>query len=318
MMDDFYIPKLNFRENVLYINDFKKIFLKEFSINFGKLIHINLPISSNIDNNLNFEFKNLRMIDFDNAFNFQIYEIIYNYDSLIRYIYYNFNPNEDEIIVCEFNNINRDKNISTKQDIESNIINFEIKVVEEKRDKKFLQEFLDNVWKIICKVANCLEQTQININHKIDFIDADKIAKLYPTISISNAIKNFLLKKKIVAIRTNLEMFEEFFQNKSIINCDVENTYSIFVWSDYLKGIIELISLTIRPNWSIIKNQFHITDENEKKFNNEYFDILKSDKTGISLSVKINWDNLFYYLLNKNNFNELPSKTKNFNLKKII
>lgn len=317
MSKNFYIPFLTFKDTVLYINNFQNKLIDEFKIRYGEMISIDLPLICNIKSDNNKLLNNIRTIDFDSTYDFSIYQFIYTYDSLIRYFFYNIVPSGNEFLFFKYSEIDRDKNTSDKSDIETLIWNLEFKIVEENRNHKYIANFAENIWKSIYKTYLLSKRKIRNVKEKIEISSFDKLDKLYPLSSINNSIKNYVKEKNLVGLITNKKHFSEFYKNRFANNYDMNNTISVFAWNEYTKNIQELICITVRPNWYVFKEQTHIDVENTPLFNNELYTIIKKDNMGVSLSCKIYFDNLMQYLLGKNSLEELPSKTRNFDISKI-
>lgn len=302
---NFYLPIFNFKQTSQYINEFNKKLFELFNKE-NELMICDLPIVCNIKSNLTNLNKSIRSIDFDNASNYEVYEFITDYDYLIRYFYYNINPNNNQWIFFKYNFINRDKKIDESNSVDTLIYNYEFKVKAENRNKEYIKELLNSIWMKLEAIIQSINLTADYQAKKIQFYNLKN--KIY-SFSYHKGFVEFVKSKKICGIYFDKKSFFKINNQKTLMGYDVEHTCSIYCWNEYMQTHLELVTITIRPDANIINNQaewFNIDSELIQK--DRLYEIIQEDKIAISCSIKIYFDNLIAFLLKKKSIKELPSK----------
>lgn len=320
-----YIPTLNFKETIDYSENLRNKIFDYFKNKNFKIITIDLPLSANIKSNINGDSSSLRSIDFDNVEDFSINEIINFYDNLIRYIYYYYEPSVNSVLFSKYTFLDRDKKISDLLN-ETTIYNFEIPFKESDRldaeNKKniYLSNYLTEVWEnIFLFAANDNRTSAVNLPKNFASVSSKLIQNLNPLFNFNTSLKKYIQSKKVCAVFYNKKNFISKFGSNFLESYDADNTVCLYAWLDEWNDYTDLITVTIRPNWEIIKKQKNIlTDEQEKKYNNEFYEITKNGLKGVSLSIKINFDKLLIYLLNKHYSEEITNHLNSYCLKKIF
>lgn len=312
MIKNINIPKTNIKETIDFVNEFQNQFFSFLKNKYKKITQIDLPLICNMEDQLDFSITQKRSIDFDSSWNFNIYEIIQNYDAWIRYYFYVYNPDFTNLLFFSYKEIYRDKKIQDNDTIEQNVWNFELKTLADNRNKGYVISFTSNFWSYICDSINNLSNKEISLKKDIDFIDA-KAKNIKTSIFNSLYATNKIKDKKVVAFYNLSSNNLLFYDYLNPIGYDYENTVAICGWNPYSKDILLLAICTIRPDWNIIKNNVNI-----ENLNNELIDIIKSEKNGISISFKIFHDNLIKLVLNKYSHNEMTSQLKEMNLNKTF
>lgn len=305
MNKSLYIPLFSIKERIDYKDFFVNKFLENLKIDYSKIIEIDLPIVSKIDAKVNQFLTNNRHIDFDNCKTNQVYEFISDYDSLIRYLYYSYNPNEDEVLFFKYNQIDRDKNNNLYDSIQSTIYNFEIKTKSSNRNEKFLSKYAAILWSRIVQIINSNKLSQKMLNTKLDIVSFRKISKYYPLSSPKITIKNLGHDKRVFGLIFSQKDFLSLNNDKNFVGYDFDNSLIIYCWNDFFKTVQELVTITIRPDWSIMQKQ---TILNIDEIENELFKIIKKDNAAISLSFKIHIDNIISFFLDMSSMDEVPSQ----------
>lgn len=318
-----FIPKLSFRKTVNYIEKLRNIIFNSFVTNGYKVISIDLPISANIKNKLNSDVPTIRTIDFDSTSNYSIYEMIASYDNLIRYMYYYYELENDEVLFSKYSLIDRDIVVNgiLQEDL---IYNFEVpfkesyRVTDFKKNNLYLKEKLEELWKDIFFFAKNDSDTQEkDIQKTFDWCPSHLINLSNPLSSFNKGLYRYVKSKKMCGIFYKEKNFREKFNNNFLQSYDANNTVSLYVWFKELGEIDELITLTIRPNWEVFTRQNDLSS-NKKNFNNDFINIIEKGIKGVSLSIKIHFDKLVIYLLSKNKKEELPSKLTSFSLNDLL
>lgn len=308
-----YIPKMSYSQTLKYCDLFVKLFLRKVSQKY-KLIEITMPLVTEANSYLNNDCSN-RKITFDNNIDYEVYELINNYDNLMRYNFFFADLNNDEILFSRIKIINRDKKIEPYETLESHFFSFEIFKKEEERN-------IETCFNIIEMFANWIDQTCFEINDfgikhsfkKIKNIHASKISNLYPLLNDVQSIESYVKEKGLVAVSFDLKNFNKFFPFKSLISYDAQNTASLFVWCKQIDSLIEIMDVTFRPNSFVLDSQ--IKNKNSINKNNEFFNLVESDNVKPTMSIKLYIDKLFFYLLNKQNITELSSYNSRYTLEK--
>lgn len=308
-----YIPNMSYAQTLKFCDFFTKLFIRNIS-NKYKLVEISLPLLTEKDSSVNSDYLN-RKVTFDNNKEYEVYELIHNYDNLMRYNYFYGELTNDEVLFSRIKIINRDNKIEPYEALESHFFAFEIFKKEEERNVTTCFKEIEFFVEMINQT--CLAVKDFGINHefkKIPNINASKISNLYPLLSDVESIENYVKEKEAVAVSFNLNNFNKFFPFKSLVSYDVENTTSLFVWCKQISSVVEIMDVTFRPNFSILESQLKNTSFFDK--NNELYEIIENDKIKPTMGIKINMGKLFFYLLKKMNINELPSYNSKFNLGK--
>lgn len=309
-----YIPNMSYAQTLKYCDFFTKLFIKNISHKY-KLVEISLPLLTEKDSPVNSDYPS-RKVTFDNSRNYEVYELIHNYDNLMRYNFFYADLKSDEVLFSRIKNINRDNKIESGGALESHFFVFEIFKKEEERNINTCFKEIEFFVELINQT--CFEINDYGINHKfkkIEKINASKISSLYPLLDDVESIKNYVKEKEAIAVSFNLKNFNNFFPFKSLVSYDVANTASLFVWCKQISSEIEIIDVTFRPNFSILESQLkNSVNSFDKK--TELYNLIESDKIKPTMSIKINMGHLFFYLLKKKSINELPSHNSKFNLGK--
>ena len=98
---------MSYSQTLRYCDLFVKLFLRKVSQKY-KLIEITMPLVTEANSYLNNDCSN-RKITFDNNVDYEVYELINNYDNLMRYNVFFADLNNDEILFSSRKIINRDK-----------------------------------------------------------------------------------------------------------------------------------------------------------------------------------------------------------------
>lgn len=308
-----YIPKMSYAQTLKYINLFTRLFLKKISQKY-KIMEISLPLVTEMNSSINSDYLN-RKITFDNNVDYGVYELIHNYDNLMRYNFFFAELQSDEVLFSRIKIINRDNKVQSYETLESHFFAFEIFKKEEDRNLETCFKEIEFFTKLINET--CLEINDFNTSHKfkkITNISATKLTALYPFIKDFECIENYVKEKGLVTVSFNLKDFDKFFPFKSLVSYDAENTASLYVWNKQINSAIEIMDVTFRPNFSVIESQSKNINSLDK--DSELFKLIETDKIKPTISVKIYMDRLFFYLLSKMNINELPSYNNKFNLQK--
>lgn len=302
----------DFKEIVKFISDFKFNFLKNLKQKYKDVISIDLPLILKSENNINideFNKNESRTIDFDNSNNMIIYEFNQHQDLFIRYYFHYYLQNYHEIMFCEYQEIDRDKKINQNESLNNIIWNFEKKIHAENRNFNFLKNELNDFYTDIVETINNHPLVKTKLDNNITIINNNKTNALTAFSSIKSSFKNYLKNNKVVAFYLSKKQFLKLYDNKNFLTHDFENTIVVYCWNPYLNNVYELFNITIRPDWSVVEKQCII---NLEKTQHKLVDLLKNEKISVSLSFKINLDNLFSYVLNLDSFYLLPSKILNF------
>lgn len=313
MNKHFYLELYDLKTTIDFVNEFQNILFNSIKENF-QIIIIDLPLSCNTNSKIANYNLTFRTVNFDNSSNFEIYELISDYDALIRYFYYKYNPNEKQILFFKYNEINRDSKL-VENTVETLIYNFEFKTKAENRNKVFLKEIGQKFLKIIENTVNKISFVDNNFSSKINFYEFKKIKTKLISYSHKKAFYDFIKIKKSCGIIFDKKNFFKIHKNKSIFGYDSDNTLTIYWWNEYMHEVLEIITITIRPDFNII-NEVSKDNIDSKIFdNNELYEIIQLDKIAISYSVKLYFDNLMTILLKKKSTKELPSKINDFEKK---
>lgn len=318
MSNNNYIPKLSYRETILYIDNFLKNFKKYYQEKFN-VIDLELPLLTNINNSVDVSSSDLRTINFDNNNNDQIYQLIYNYNNLINYHIWNCDLNEKEIIFCKYKKIERDLSISPSETMEKNIISIHYVIKEEDRNINYLTSVAKNV--VFAINEGIINSKKIYDVKKIPLIEQIynilDIKKRYPLLSHKVAFERFVALKKCVAIYNVINEFtnSNITGYKDADQFDWDNTIGWYLFDENTQKPIEIFLVTISPNWQIYQKQKLIYDSAIE--NNDFIEKLKSENYPPIVSIKFNYDALIYLILKKNNINELPFVNNEYNLSEI-
>lgn len=313
-----YIPQLSFRETIEYSNNLL-FFINEFIKNKYKIINLDLPILTSIDDNACKNIQKSRSIDFDNINDGNIYELISHFDNLIIYWMWNMDLKDNECIFCKYSYIERDQKINNVFTMQKNVIAYHFETHEENRNIDFLVEqtkfFIDAINYALSKLFDVFKSKPIF--NKLKVYDILKIKKSYPFLTFKESIDRFVAFHKIALI---YNVANEFLQSSVISrnnanSYDWENTIALYYYDENSYSALELVVLSISPNWKIFNNQR--TLYGEKIFDNDFINNLKSDNHPPILIVKINYDLLLYLILKKNNINELNMVNYKYNLNEI-
>lgn len=313
-----YIPKLSFRETIEYSNKLL-FFINEFLKNKYSIINLDLPILTSLEDNAYNNIQKSRTIDFDNINDSNIYELINHFDNLIIYWMWNMDLKENECVFSKYSYIERDQKINNVFSMQKNIIAYHFEIHEENRNIDFLVEqanfFINAINYGISQLSNIFKGKFIFDNLKVH--DVLKIKKSYPFLSLKESIDRFVSFHKMVLINN---VANEFLRSSVILknnanSYDWENTIALYCYDDNLYLALELMVISISPNWKIFNSQK--TFYGEKIIDNDFIDNLKSDNHPPILIVKINYDLLLYLILKKDNINELNMVNYKYNLNKI-
>lgn len=306
-----YIPKISYDKLIRFYDEFSRKLLENISRVY-KTIEIFMPLLTSSNSSINDGYSS-RKITFDNNIDYQIYELVENYDNLMRYNFFLSNLNNDEVLFSKVRVINRDQKIKAYQNLETQYYAFEIFKKEEERSVETCFKEIENFVQIIkdtCASLNMVDAT--DLFKKISKVNASKISKLYPLLNDVASIDKYVKEKNICAISFDQKNFNSFFPFKSLVAYDALNTASLLVWSNQVNDAIEIMDVTFRPNISILENQINL---NEYDNQNEFFNQIKSDDFKPSISVKIYLDKLLFYILDLNNIQELPSQNSDYKIK---
>lgn len=190
----------------------------------------------------------------------------------------------------------------------------------ENKKNIYLSNYLTEVWEnIFLFAANDNRTSAVNLPKNFASVSSKLIQNLNPLFNFNTSLKKYIQSKKVCAVFYNKKNFISKFGSNFLESYDADNTVCLYAWLDEWNDYADLITVTIRPNWEIIKKQKNIlTDEQEKKYNNEFYEITKNGLKGVSLSIKINFDKLLIYLLNKHYSEEITSHLNSYCLKNIF
>lgn len=314
-----YIPNLSFKETIDYAQSLRKAIFDYFGEKNFKIITVDLPLSANIKSNINSESNSLRSIDFDNAEDFSINEIINSYDNLIRYIYYYYEPSINTLMFSNYVFLDRDRKINNLLN-ETTVYNFELPFKESDRldyQNKMnihLVNYLKELWHKIYEFAASDKRTSTPyLNKSYAMISSKAIQALNPLYNFNTGLKKYIESKKNCAVFYKKKNFIDKFNSNLLESYDADNTVCLYAWLNEWSNYADLITITIRPNWEIIKKQKNIlSDEQEKAFDNEFYELTKNGLKGVSLSIKVNFDKLLIFLLNKHYQEEVPNHLNSF------
>ncbi|MEF9985234.1 MAG: hypothetical protein RSA40_02630 [Malacoplasma sp.] len=312
-----FVPKISHKQTLNYINKFEEVFFKLLKEKYN-VINLRCPISTPLKNGVYSNIVDVRKINFDNAANREIYEFINYPDNWIRFNSWFIDLMPNDCIFSSFDSINRDTKEDEYNSIENAYWNFEIYVKEENRNYEHANEILLFFWDLIFNTTLSIQDIyKTKIEKNIGCFLYKNIEKKTLLLSPKEIIKRFILDKQFSIINNILLKSKnvDSFIFRPYDSYDFDNTSIFFVSDNNTNDILNLMEITFRPNWNIFVKQIESNDKEIVK--NEFSDMLKKDNKPITVSVKINITNLFYFLLDKEKKREIPFANPTYSLNEI-
>lgn len=312
-----FIPQISYKDTLIYINRFQEEFLKLLKKKYNT-INLHCPISTPLKNGVHCSIGNVRKINFDNAVNREIYELINYPDNWIRFNLWFLDLSENDCVHSYFNLINKDGNDNELKSIEHLYWNFEIYAKEENRNLDFANSLLLFFWQLIFETTITIKSIyDAKIEQKISSFLYKDIEKRTILLSPKEIMKRFILEKQLAIINDILLKTKnnDSFLFRPYDSYDFNNTSVIFVADKNTNDILNLMEITFRPNWNIFKSQ--IENNDGELIKNEFTNILEKDNKPITASIKINLTNLFYFLLDKESIKEIPFANSTYSLNEL-
>lgn len=312
-----FIPKISYKDTLIYINKFEKEFIKLLKKKFN-IINLHCPISTPLKNGVHCNMGNVRKINFDNAINKEIYELINYPDNWIRFNSWFMDLSENDCVHSYFNLINKDGMDNELNSIEHLYWNFEIYTKEENRNVDMANSFLLFFWQLIFETTVIMKPIyEAKVEKKISSFLYSNIEKKTILLSQKEIMKRFILEKQLAIINNILLKTKnnDSFLFRPYDSYDFNNTSILFVANKNTNDILNLMEITFRPNWNIFKSQLEMNDSTFLQ--NEFTNILEKDNKPITASLKINLTNLFYFLLDKESIKEIPFANSTYSLNEL-
>lgn len=312
-----FIPKISYKDTLIYINKFQEEFLKLLKTKYN-IINLYCPISTPIKNGVYCNIDNVRKINFDNAINREIYELINYPDNWIRFNTWFIDLSDSDCVHSSFHLINKDGYDNEFNSIEHLYWNFEIYAKEENRNLDFANNILLFFWQLIFETTMIIKPIyDVKIEQKINSFLYEKIKNKTILLSPKEIMKRFISEKQLAIINNILlkNKDNDSFLFRPYDSYDFSNTSVLFVDNKNRSDILNLMEITFRPNWNIFKNQME--SNGIEIIQSEFIDILAKDSKPITVSLKMNLTNLFYFLLDKESIKEIPFSNSTYSLNEL-
>lgn len=297
-----YLPLLNRKDTNLYVGNFTYNLINHLISKFNLLFCIP-PVFSHSNNSFVLK-NNIRTIDFDNASNSQIFQVI---DSVDKWMYFYLRDSQIPLnngIICLSNYVNRDANLDKNELIQTPMLSFAISIPR----IDYTSEYVEKQAKLIIKYLNeVIAYTKVNnfvSKHSIldyDTITATKLIERFSKLPVSDILINNTQNKPLFI--TELGESIKFKQSlPSFENNLIDNKMygSFFVYSSIMNKVIDFFSIGMQLTYEQLLT-------NKINFGSYYDSKLKISKNNSEWNyiVNINLANLLLWLLDKTHYSEI-------------
>ena len=265
------------------------------------LLEINLPNFIKYNSNKNLYQKN---INFDTKDDLQIYSLPVDFDNLLLKSLVKFKMKNNEGIITNNVYIDRDLTPNPTQFYSVNEIDVELKITDENRNFKYLNNSFYFINKMLVDLNDILikkfSKLKFLFKDKIKVISFQEIEKEFGYLSLEERINAIVEKHNIVLIygmNSKLNSGKQLEQKEKKYN-EEELDAKLFVYNNFYHRSYDILRLSIREKDSL-KNILNVNDLNhgEKTY----------ELDGTSFSFKINLFKLSLFLLEKAHISEIQN-----------
>jgi len=299
-----YIPKLSLHNTIIYSTLLKNAIFQSMYEQY-KTIYIDPCLFvTNLQSTLCYTSED-RYVSFDNKDN-DLIACVNNVQDNYLMVASKLFPNENYITFAP--NFKRDAKLNNVSSMLEWVIQVELAMPEDNMNIEYFTKFIQKIFADISELVKQdelakiykVDQAKFKPLKKFDIVDAAKIERSYPTVSLHDACRIYCSTNKFVVVTNNFKPLRtnHTIEETSSTAFDQDCTCGLYVY-DYINDkYINLINMVKRPSGEKAFTQLNKSNPIELEnqvYSDEIFD--KNRKT--NLGITINFSKLLFYLLDK-------------------
>ena len=307
-----YQSKLNILETEIAIKYIKDQFEKEFSDALG-LTRVSAPLMVLPETGLNDQLNGIeRPVQFDILDLGKQVEIVQSLAKWKRIALqkYGFPPNTG--LYTDMNAIRRDEKLDALHSIYVDQWDWEKIISEDERNLTYLFETVKSIYQVILSLNQKVTMTypflKTTLPNQIFLISTDELARLYPKLSRKEREHAITREKRAVFLYQIGWPLEDGLPHdgRAADYDDWNLNGDILLWYDTLSCALEISSMGIRVNDSVLYQQLQEKNELDK-LNNPYVQAILQKQLPLTIGGGIGQSRLCMYFLKKAHIGEVQS-----------